>query len=252
MVCIAESPYLGNRARAKGTQKAPKANALKQIQKRKKQMFSNIVRKAFTPAALLVAAGSLYAAPAATNSQPNGPVAVVTIVTVTPEYPAADEASDLLKQLRTEASSLSRDGATLASFNRSGVSATTHQTYLNYVKERVNQTGADLARLEQIRDDAAPWQQKAIDQIVPIARDIASNTQSAILQLNENSNPLMSPGYAETLQAIAESTSDLNKSVSGFLTAEAINQKADKLHEKAYQLQIKADQLQMKLAGANS
>lgn len=215
-------------------------------------MFSNITRKAFIAPALLLAGGALYAAPATPTAQSQAPAAIITIVTVTPEYPSADEATNLLKQIRTDAAQLSQDGATLATLSRSGISGKTHAIYLNGVKARINATGQMLSRLEQIKDGAAPWQQEAIDQLTPIAQEVASNTQAAIVQLNGNSQRLLTPDYTESLRAIAASASDLSHSISGYLSVAAINEKADRLHDKAYQLELKADELQTKLNGSNS
>lgn len=215
-------------------------------------MFFNITRKAFIAPALLLAGGSLYAAPATPTTQSQAPAALITIVTVTPEYPSADEASSLLKQIGMNASKLSQDGATLATLSRSGVPSKSHGIFLNSVKDQINETGRLLGRLEQIKAGATPWQQQAIDQLTPIAQQVASNTQGAIKQLNGNPGQLFAPAYTDSLRAVADSTSELSKSANGFVRVAAINEKADKLHDKAYRLELKADQLQMDLAESNS
>lgn len=215
-------------------------------------MITNMTGKASLAAALLLAAGgSLFAAPVNTSVNPAA-ATVITIITVTPEYPAADEASRLLKQIQKNAVELSQNGATLTTFTRSGISSRTHGIYLNAVKNQINETGKDLARLEQIKADTAPWQQEAINQLTPIAREVASNTEAAINQLNDNSRRLFAPAYTESLQAIADNSSELKNRVNDFLSIAAINQKADDLHEKAIQLEMKADEIQMRLGGTNS
>jgi signal transduction histidine kinase len=214
-------------------------------------MLLNITRKIFIAPALLIASGSLFAAPS-NSTDLKGPVAMVTVITATPQYAADNEASDLLKQIQTQAVQLSNDSATLASFSRSSLSRQSHAAYLNMVKQHINQTGRDLGRLEEIKSYAAPWQQQAINQLVPLAQQVASNTEAAINYLNENPNSLFAPTYAQTLEAIAGSASEMKDRVNDFLDIAATNQKANELYQKAYELQIKADELQMKLAKSNS
>jgi predicted alpha/beta hydrolase family esterase len=214
-------------------------------------MFSNITRKAFIIPAFLVAGGPLLAAPVSSNPEPKGPAAVVMIVSVTPEYPAADEASNLLKQIQSDAVQLSRTGETLAANSQSGLSRGSQAIYLNTVRQQINQTGENLARLEMIKADSAPWQQQAITQLIPITQQLASDTEAAINHLNENPQYLFAPTYTQSLQAIAGGASDLKDRVNGFLSVAAIDRKADQLHEKAYQLELKADELRMQLPGSN-
>jgi signal transduction histidine kinase len=214
-------------------------------------MLLNITREIFIAPALLIASGSLFAAPS-NSTDLKGPVAMVTVITVTPQYAADNEASDLLKQIQTQAVQLSKDSATLASFSRSSLSRQSHAAYLNMVKQHINQTGRDLGRLEEIKSYAAPWQQQAINQLVPLAQQVASNTEAAINYLNENPNYLFAPTYAQTLEAIAGSASEMKDRVNDFLDIAATNQKANELYQKAYELQIKADELHMKLANSNS
>jgi predicted O-linked N-acetylglucosamine transferase (SPINDLY family) len=217
-------------------------------------MFTNIMRKSLIAPALLlgVGAGSLFAAPANLNTQPGAPAALITIITVAPDYPFGDEASSLLKQIQKDSVQISKESAELSVSSRTGLSSKTQGIYLNSLRDQINRTGQNLARLEQIKAGTAEWQQQAIDQMTPLARQIASNTEAAINHLNQNSQRLFAPNYTENLQAIADNASDLKDSVSGYLSVAAINEKADKLHEKATDLEIKADKLQMELAGSNS
>lgn len=215
-------------------------------------MFSNITRKAFIVPAFLVTGGTLLAAPVSPSPEPMGPAAIITIVSVTPEYPAADEASNLLKQIQRDAVQLSQTGDTLAANTHSQISRTSQAMYLNTLKQGINQTGENLARLETIKADTAPWQQQAIAQLIPITQQLASDTKAAINHLNENPHYRFAPTYIQNLQAIADNASELKDRVNGFLNVEAIDRKADQLHNKAYQLELKADELRMQLPGSNS
>ncbi|MGA8598840.1 MAG: hypothetical protein WB676_29325 [Bryobacteraceae bacterium] len=199
-------------------------------------MFSTIIKKASFAPALALLAGSVLAVPAAHAETPNGPV---TIILVTSEYSSAQlEVTDLLKQVRASAAELSKDGDQLTGLMRSNVSRASYAASLDRIKSHINKTGDQLAQLEELKNEAAPWQQDAIDRITPLAREIATNTELAINHINEVPNNFYAQSYKDTLQAIADDAKQMKQNVSDFLDMAAAQQKAD--------------ELQMKLASSNS
>ena len=198
-------------------------------------MFANITKMFMVPAVMLMA-GSLYAAPKDSTADLKGPV---TIVVVESEYPSEAQASELLKQIQVRAVELSKDSATLGTFSRSDLSRQSHAEYLNRVKQQVNQTGEQLGQLEEIKSTSAPWQQDAINQLVPIAHQLASNAEAAINHLNEYPNYRFAPEYNDSLKAIASGATELQNRVNDFLKLAAINDKVDALQQKVDTLQMK-------------
>jgi hypothetical protein len=200
------------------------------------KMFSTIIKKAAFAPALTLLAGSVLTVPAARAETLKGPV---TIILVTSEYPPAQiEATDLLKQVRATAAELSKDSDRLTGLMRSNVSRDSYADSLDRVKTYINKTGEQMAELQELRNEVAPWQQDAIDRITPLARQIAANTQSAIKYINQNPLNLYNQDYKDTLQSIADDAKQMKQNVSDFLDMAAAQQKAD--------------DLQMKLASSNS
>jgi hypothetical protein len=199
-------------------------------------MFTTTLKKAAFVPAFAVLAGSLLAIPSARAEDIKGPT---TIIVVTPEYSSAElEASKLLKQIRAGAFQLTKDTDTLESLSRMRVSRESYVQSLELVKAHINKTGEQLARLQAIKGDVAPWQQAAIDHIAPIAVELAANTEAAINHINESPNYLYSPEYQSTLSAIANDATEMRNSISNFLNLAAAQQKVD--------------DLQMKILAANS
>lgn len=193
-------------------------------------MTAKIVRNLVgaTMGALLLA-GSLMASPAAAGS-----VDAVAVNTSTWDF--QKEASNLLGEVRTLSGELRNDADRLESFRLSNLSWQTHGDQLTRVKEHINAMGDRLERLQEIRHVTAPWQQQAINQIVPVAVEIASRTQAAFEHLNENQSYLFAPTYTDHLTTIAEQARTLNDSASGFVEYGDTQERLDQLQE---QLEIR-------------
>lgn len=107
------------------------------------------------------------------------------------------EASDALRDVKSLSGKLAKDASTLESFKRqTTLGWQTHAYQLTQVREHINAIGKRLDRLQAIQSMTAPWQQRAIEEIVPVAADIAAHAESAIQHLNENHRSLHAPVYA--------------------------------------------------------
>jgi hypothetical protein len=112
---------------------------------------------------------------------------------------------------------LQRDSDTLESYTRSGVSWPTHAEELNQMKDRINTIGKTISKLQNLRSSASPWQQEAIDRIIPVAEKLASNTTAAIEHLNKNPLKINEPQYQEYIKSNAETSSHLAALVKDFV-----------------------------------
>ncbi|HMJ62809.1 MAG TPA: hypothetical protein VK493_13645, partial [Bryobacteraceae bacterium] len=97
-----------------------------------------------------------------------------------PSSQTSAEASRLLTEVRSIAQTLNRDAATLESYRRGGITWQSHAHRLALAKQHINSIGERLESLEAMRGSTAPWQQEAVDLIVPVAEQLASRTQAAI------------------------------------------------------------------------
>jgi len=129
------------------------------------------------------------------------------------DWACADEASRILNQIRSTASRLAIQTDTLESYTRGGLSWESHAGRLNMARESINEIGQLLQQLQEIRNDSAPWQRRAVDSVAPIAESLANRTEAAIDHLNWNRQYLWAPVYADHLKAMAEHASQMKKNV---------------------------------------
>jgi DNA repair exonuclease SbcCD ATPase subunit len=127
------------------------------------------------------------------------------------------EVTQLLEDIQAQAADLQRDSDELESFSRSQVSWESHATELEAIKERINKIGQTIQKLQGMRDSASPWQQEAIDRIIPVAQKLASNTNAAIERLNRNRSHLQDPQYQEYLKSNADAARALSSMVRDFV-----------------------------------
>jgi hypothetical protein len=182
-------------------------------------------KMAYLPVAALILSGSsLFAAPSVSAVGPPG------VQSETARDSA--RASQLLEEVRSIASDLSRDAATLESYKLKRLSWESHAYQLTLAKQHINAIGDRVEDLKAIRSTAAPWQQQAIDAVVPVAVQLAARTQDAINHLNENQLHLFAPAYTDHLSAIAANADKMKQSVDVFLDLASAQDKLDNLQER--------------------
>jgi hypothetical protein len=170
------------------------------------------------PIAIIMAAGSLTAAP--------------TVQSAGADWNFPGEASELLREIQSTANRLTRDAATLESYGRAGVNWESHSSQLAVAREHINAIGERVQRLRAIHRVAAPWQQQAIDSIVPVAINLASRTEAAILYLEENRDHLWAPVYTGHLKRISDHADQMKESVDLHLELASTQEKLVELRGK--------------------
>jgi len=172
----------------------------------------------------IMVAGALTAAPRGVSA--NG----TACLTEDRNYPA--EASSLLKEVQFTATLLSRDAAILQSYSRGVLSRGSHADRITTVKHHINTMAEKLNRLQAIRHLVTPWQQQAIDSVVPPAVTLAAHTEAAIDHLNERSNNLWHPDYASHLRGIADRAGQVKEAVNLHLEMADTQDKLERLQER--------------------
>lgn len=120
------------------------------------------------------------------------------------------EISQLLSDAKIEAHQLELAAVTMESFTRSPLSRQSHATQLNTIKHHINKSGEILTKLQNARAEGSPWQQKAIDEIAPLLKELADNTTAAMNHFNEDNTPMnMSATYKEYLKSNREMSKEL-------------------------------------------
>ncbi len=106
------------------------------------------------------------------------------------------EANAIFKDIQSDAQAVRYHADTIHSYaGESGLDWQAQGDELEQMKDRINDIGEKLCRLETIRRVLAPWQQHVVDQIAVTTRLMADNAQDAIEFGNTKSNALWLPAY---------------------------------------------------------
>lgn len=121
--------------------------------------------------------------------------------TLSAQSPDSAEISKLLAQAKSHAVLAEDDAATLDSYTGSKLSWQSHREALNEMRGHVNALGKVSKQLIDERAKGSKWQQKAIDQIDPLLREMAARLSATIKHLGENSPRIHMPAYREYVHA---------------------------------------------------
>ena len=138
---------------------------------------------------------------------------------------------DLLSLAAQQSASLDYDADQMQSLLHNDVAWQTHAILLQAVKGHVNQLSRTIAKLEAERSEASTWQQKGVDRVLPLLRELAENTTAAINHLNKNQARPVSGYYADYLDENAETAHDLNRIITATIEYGHMRGKLEKLEE---------------------
>ena len=98
------------------------------------------------------------------------------------------------------------------------------------IKGKVNDMGAKLCRLEEIRAAVLPWQRKAIDQTAVLIQEMANNTKQAIQYLNKNEEHLWSSTSRPYATNLYNESRRLSQTIGNFEKLAKLRQEEKALH----------------------
>lgn len=129
-----------------------------------------------------------------------------------------EDASQLLREIQGLSAQLAEDSFFLEQKSRSNqMDWRSHATELSNIRDNVNAMGRNLQQLQEVHGKIAPWQQKAVERIMPNALKLAAHTESAIAHLNEEQGKLWTPEYIARFSAMADHAEEIKNTVSMFL-----------------------------------
>jgi hypothetical protein len=144
----------------------------------------------------------------------------------------SEEISKLIEQAKIHVVFLEDDAATLDSFTRSKLSWQAHLSQLNVIREHINALGKVNKELTDQRAMGSPWQQKAIDQIDPLLREMADLLTTTIKHGNERPSRLHMPAYRNYVHANYELASKTAGMIRDFVDYDEAQSKAQSLEAK--------------------
>jgi hypothetical protein len=148
------------------------------------------------------------------------------------DAPDSEQVSSLLSEAKTMAFQMKEDAETMESYTRSNVSWQSHATAINQIKEHVNAMGRQIAKLNNAKGSASPWQNTAIDRINPFLQELAGYTEAAIEHLNKRPALLATPDYKDYLEANADYAGDMASMVADFVDYGKTKQRLQRLTDK--------------------
>lgn len=120
------------------------------------------------------------------------------------QKPDSAQMTHLLTQARSQSAQLATEATNMESYTRSTSAWEGHATQLEHIKTHINELGKTLQQMSDTRDQSSPWQQQAVDRVVPLAKELASSLETTIQHLNDHKAHLQMPPYRDYLKANAE------------------------------------------------
>ena len=148
------------------------------------------------------------------------------------QSPDSEEISNLLAQAKSHAVQAEDDAATLDSYARSKLSWKSHAAKLDEMKNHVNALGKVSKELVDQRAIGSPWQQKAVDQIDPLLREMAVLLTATINHLKENPSQVHLPKYREYAHANYEVANKIAGMIRDFVEYDEVQSRVDALEAK--------------------
>jgi hypothetical protein len=127
---------------------------------------------------------------------------------------------------------LSKNADEMEALTRSNLSWESPAAMLGKIKEDVNDLGRIAEKLTAARDSASPWQQQAINRMMPLLKDLSENTTAAINHLRKNQTRPTTGSYTEYLKESAETAQQLSDMISSFVQYGEARAKPEKLEQK--------------------
>ena len=142
------------------------------------------------------------------------PTVASTADSTTWNFPA--EASRLLSDVRLRVYDVDRQAEGQSRLASSEFDQLTWQYFADHlapITNDVNAMGRDLCRLQQIRQAALPWQQREIDRITPMLKDLAGRTEKAIGLLQTHELSFWATNFPKDMAVIRTDADQLHNSV---------------------------------------
>jgi septal ring factor EnvC (AmiA/AmiB activator) len=95
---------------------------------------------------------------------------------------------------------------------------------LDELKAEVNRMGQDISRIESQRDSLPAWEQQACDRVLPLVKDAASTTSSAIAYFNQNPSRLFAQQNLSLLQRLNQDTTRISRTLKDYLAYQKAQQ----------------------------
>ena len=145
----------------------------------------------------------------------------------------ADESRTIFQELESEAAALHREADQFVAITSNpNLSAESHLTELEAMKQDINSMGREIRSLEAERETLPSWEQQAIAKALPLLKDSAANLDSAINFYDDNRPHLwMGSAYRNYARNVNQDSERLEKTLNHALKLDKIHRQEQRLNE---------------------
>ena len=150
-------------------------------------------------------------------------------------YPASEPnqpLTQLLSDASDEALELADDAYETKALILNDENWVTHVLMLARIKGHVDNMALIIEKLSKAQKSGSELQEQAVEQMLPLVKELSANTDAAINYLNQNKTRPISETYTQYLQKNAETARQLSSIISSLLEYQKSMAEIEKLRDK--------------------
>lgn len=131
--------------------------------------------------------------------------------------PESQQLTQLLSDANDEARELASDAEETQTLILTDTNWVTHALMLARVKGHVDNMALIIEKLSKTQKSGSELQEQAVEQMLPLVKELSANTTAAINYLNQNKARPVSDSYTQYLHKNAETARQLSSIISSLL-----------------------------------
>lgn len=131
--------------------------------------------------------------------------------------PESQELTQFLSDANQEAIELASDAEEMQMLTLNDTNWLTHTLMLSKVKGHVDNMALIVQKLKKFQKSGSELQEQAVEQMLPLVKELSDNTMAAINYLNQNKSRPTSDSYKQYLNKNAEAARQLSSMISTLL-----------------------------------
>ena len=146
--------------------------------------------------------------------------------------PESPQLTDLLSDASNEALELASDATEMQSLISNDTNWVTHALMLAKVKGHVDSMALIIEKLSKAQKSGSELQEQAVEQMLPLVKELSANTTAAINYLNRNKGRPISDSYTQYLNMNADTARQLSSIITSLLEYQKSMADIEKLRSK--------------------
>jgi hypothetical protein len=146
--------------------------------------------------------------------------------------PESQQLEQLLSDASDEAFELASDAGEMQTLIVNDPNWVTHALMLAKIKGHVDNMALIIEKLSKTQTSGSKLQKQAVEQMLPMVKELSANTTAAINYLNQNKTRPISDAYTQYLNKNAETAHQLSSIISSLLDYQESMAEIEKLRSK--------------------